>query len=180
MNIRNVSPRGRITYFNRDQPHAVYRISDGLRRVIYIGSSYSPDARIATQCSDRGWHIGDLTWTVEWHPDWRTANRVEHAAIWRVDPDFNFVGTALSAIVNRARFGPGGPAAAEGLIAQARRLRKARIAAEKSRDSTGAAAALAEFRELAAHLGVPSNRVQQIAEGRSAGGQGGGKTEAAE
>lgn len=174
MTQRRVSPRGRITYFDDDDPHAVYRVLDRLDRVIYIGSSYAPDERIDTHRSEAKWRGEIFRWEEEWFDDRASANRAEHIAVWREDPDHNFVGTPLSAIISRARFGPDGWNAADRVVAEARACRAARIAAEKARDLAAAQEANAAFAAIASRLGVPSIRVQQIAEGRTAGGQGGG------
>jgi len=55
--VRNprISPRGRITYYDDNDPHAVYRIFDRLSRVIYIGSSHAPTERIETHRTEAKW-----------------------------------------------------------------------------------------------------------------------------
>lgn len=169
---RHVSPRGRVTYYSKADPHAIYRVFDRHNRVIYIGSSYDPDARIKTHRSEQPWRAEIFRWETGWHQDWRSANAAEHAAIWREDPDHNFVGTALSAIINRNRLDVD-------TIAAARALRTERFAAEKAHDWLGVQVANHGFREIALRVGIPAARIQQIAEGRSAGDRGGNTTKAA-
>lgn len=174
MTGRRISSRGRITYFDPSDPHGVYRIFDRLNRVIYIGSSHAPVERIETHRSEAKWRGEVFRWEEEWFNDRASANKAEHLAVWREDPDHNFVGTPLSAIISRSRFGPDGWDAADRMIAEARAHRAARIVAEKAGDPAAAREANAAFAAVAAKLGVPNDRVQQIAEGRTAGGQGGG------
>lgn len=98
-----ISSRGRITYFSPDDPHAVYFVFDRWDRVIYIGSSSDPDARVKAHRGSASWRREIARHEVrDWYPNRTAAQRVEHALIWDMDPDHNFVGTSMNSTINRA------------------------------------------------------------------------------
>lgn len=133
-----VSSRGRITYFSPNDPHAVYFVFDRWDRVIYIGSSSDPDARVRA-------HRGSAPWRREiarheirgWHPDRTAAQRVEHALIWDMDPDHNFVGTPMNSAINRALGADRRRVAAELRQAKRKRIQQERDALDDAATHSG-------------------------------------------
>jgi predicted GIY-YIG superfamily endonuclease len=124
---RKVSERGRITYFSPDDPHAIYYVFDGWDRVIYIGSSSDPHARVRAHRGSALWRREIARYEVrDWYPNRATAQRAEHALVWELDPDHNFVGTPMNAVVNRV-FGE----ARRMLEAELRQAKRERIQRER-------------------------------------------------
>lgn len=78
---RQVSPRGRITYFVPTEPHGVYRLFNARGILLYLGMSGDPDTRIAVHRSTQPWRAEIATWTVEWLPNRHAALVAEQVAI---------------------------------------------------------------------------------------------------
>ena len=78
---RRVSDRGRVTYFDPTEPHAVYRVFDGSGLLLYIGMSADPERRVKAHRSSAPWRREIARWSAEWHPNRAAAGRVEQAAI---------------------------------------------------------------------------------------------------
>lgn len=125
---RQVSPRGRVTYFTWDQPHAVYHVYNHSDRLIYIDTSYNPEARIRVHRVEKSWGAEIARHTEEWYPDRRTALAAEHKAIGAENPDYNVVGTPLGREVSLA-FRTGDK---DATIAEARRRRADEILTSRS------------------------------------------------
>jgi predicted GIY-YIG superfamily endonuclease len=99
---RQVSIDGRVTYFRWDEPHAVYRIFNHDGRLIYIGASYDPEARIKVHRREQSWGHEIASHTEVWYPTRREALAAEHRAIAAENPDYNVVGTPLGRLVSVA------------------------------------------------------------------------------
>ena len=115
-------------YSSPDDPHAVYRIYDKFRRVIYIGCSVDPEARVVAHSMTADWRDEIETWAAEWYTDRAEARTAERAAIEAEDPDHNWQCTEIARIVNSSAMKD-----RRRVNAEARAARAQRIAAEKAR-----------------------------------------------
>lgn len=80
-----------MTVSNEPRPAAVYRLYDADGALLYIGSSYDPDARYKTH-REKWWGHEIARRAVEWRPDRATAYKEEAAAILRENPKRNQYG----------------------------------------------------------------------------------------
>jgi len=82
----------RMTYNHHEERHYVYRIFDKTGRLIYVGCSYNPEARINTHRTTMFWgdQIHRIKLTV--HPNKRAGHYAEKIAIHSEHPRFNVSG----------------------------------------------------------------------------------------
>lgn len=130
---RQVSDRGRVTYFLADQPHAVYRIfrADGI--LLYIGMSSDPEARVQAHRRTQPWRAEIATWTCEWYPTRRDALMAEQPAIDAERPCYGMTTDLYRAVSNLTRTGSSSPTKAADLAALRERYRLDAIATQLAR-----------------------------------------------
>lgn len=78
---RRVSPRGRVTYFLPEEPHAVYHVYSAAGLLLYIGMSGAPEGRVSAHRATAPWRREICSWTAQWYPNRPAAARAEQAAI---------------------------------------------------------------------------------------------------
>lgn len=94
--------QGANSHLHDDEPHAVYRVLGRFGRVIYIGVSHDPAARVEVHRTSASWGHEITGWeVVSWHEDLATGRIAERAAIRSEDPDHNFHHTEAALIVAR-------------------------------------------------------------------------------
>jgi predicted GIY-YIG superfamily endonuclease len=82
---------------------AVYRLYDEAGALLYVGSSFDPDRRLADH-QRKAWGYLIARRTVEWHPDRDAADATEGRAIEAERPQYNHVGTPEYAARRRAEY----------------------------------------------------------------------------
>lgn len=112
---------------SRYLPHAVYEVLDDLGRVIYIGCSHDPRARVSIHRSSAKWRHNIHSYrVVQWYPNYTEAHDAERDAIKAQDPDHNFQNTELANLVSQTAMKD-----RRRVNAELRQARADRIAVEK-------------------------------------------------
>lgn len=110
------------------EPHAVYRVLGRYGRVIYIGVSHDPAARVDAHQATAAWRAEIITWeVVGWHQNLAAARPAERAAIKAEDPDYNFQHTDDALLVARTPMCDRPRVNAEVRAARATRVATARL-----------------------------------------------------
>lgn len=91
------------SHVHDNEPHAVYRVLGEYMRVIYIGASHDPSARVEVHRTTATWGHEIARWEIiAWHENLAAARPAERTAIRAEDPDHNFQHTESALIVARA------------------------------------------------------------------------------
>ena len=79
----------KLTFAQVNRPHAVYRLYDKDRTLLYIGCSHDPKRRLKKLREKWPWakDVVDQVW--EWYPSWSPAILAEGKAIWTEQPKYN-------------------------------------------------------------------------------------------
>jgi hypothetical protein len=136
-------PRQPIT---PNRPAAVYFVHDATGLIVYIGVAFDPLVRIRFHLNTAAWAAEIDTWSADWYSTRQDAERVEATLIETHEPIYNVRGTALHREVSL----------------------RYRIPTYQ-RDMTTYAQPIPPGRRPPRH----GLRTPHLAEGRSAGGQGG-------
>lgn len=79
-----------ITVAQKKKPHAIYRVYDSSRNLLYIGCSVCPLTRAADHVMHQTWRKRVAFIKVDWKNDWYEARDAEKKAIKEENPMWNF------------------------------------------------------------------------------------------